>query len=70
MADVRDYLQLLREESWRRRVPALSEETIVEEVRALMIERHPEWAGQEWIDRGVGCLCAERGAWRRLRPRP
>jgi hypothetical protein len=37
----------------------MSEETITEEVRAVMIERHPQWAGREWIEKGVGCLCAE-----------
>ncbi len=26
---------------------------------ALLIERHPEWVGREWIERGVGCLCTE-----------
>ena len=26
-----------------------------------MVERHPEWAGQEWIEPGVGCFCAEHG---------
>lgn len=59
LADVRDYLELLRDETWARRDSAVSEQTIVEEVRALMIERHPEWAGREWIEKGVGCLCAE-----------
>ncbi|MGY0056738.1 MBL fold metallo-hydrolase [Streptomyces sp. LZ34] len=59
LADVRDYLQSLRDETWVRRDSAMSEETIIEEVRAVMIERHPEWAGQEWIERGVSCLCAE-----------
>ena len=59
LADVRDYLELLRDETWARRDSAASEETIVEEVRALMIERRPEWAGREWIERGGGCLCAE-----------
>ncbi|MEU0810512.1 MULTISPECIES: MBL fold metallo-hydrolase [unclassified Streptomyces] len=62
LADVRDYLELLRDETWVRRDSAMSEETIVEEVRALMIERHPEWAGREWIDKGVGCLCSEHAA--------
>ncbi|GHG75392.1 MBL fold metallo-hydrolase [Streptomyces griseocarneus] len=62
LADVGDYLQLLRDETWRRRDSAMSQETIVEEVSALMIERHPEWEGQEWIARGVGCLCAEHPA--------
>ncbi|WP_214110140.1 MBL fold metallo-hydrolase [Acrocarpospora catenulata] len=59
LADVRDYLELLRDETWTRRDSAMSEETIVAEVRALMIERHPEWAGRDWIEKGVGCFCAE-----------
>ncbi|WP_164903382.1 hypothetical protein [Nonomuraea polychroma] len=28
--------------------------------QAVMIARHPEWDGQEWIGRGAGCLCSER----------
>ncbi|MFC4587529.1 MBL fold metallo-hydrolase [Sphaerisporangium corydalis] len=59
LADVRDYLRLLRDETWARRDSAAGERTIVEEVSALMIERHPEWTGREWIEKGVGCLCAE-----------
>jgi glyoxylase-like metal-dependent hydrolase (beta-lactamase superfamily II) len=62
LADQHDYLRLLRDETWVRRDSAMSEETIVEEVRALMIEKHPAWAGQEWIQAGVGCLCAEHPA--------
>jgi hypothetical protein len=59
LADVQDYLELLRDETWRRRDSAMSEQTIVEEVTAVMLERYPEWAGREWIEKGVGCLCAE-----------
>jgi glyoxylase-like metal-dependent hydrolase (beta-lactamase superfamily II) len=59
LADVGDYLELLRDETWVRRDSAMTLETIVAEVEALMIERHPEWAGQEWIEKGVGCFCAE-----------
>jgi glyoxylase-like metal-dependent hydrolase (beta-lactamase superfamily II) len=59
LADVRDYLQLLRDETWARRDSAMSEQTIVEEIEALMIERHPDWVGREWIEKGVGCLCSE-----------
>jgi glyoxylase-like metal-dependent hydrolase (beta-lactamase superfamily II) len=62
LADVRDYLQLLRDETWVRRDSAMSEETIVDEISALMIERYPDWAGREWIDKGVGCLCSEHSA--------
>ena len=59
LADIRDYLELLRDETWVRRDSAMPQETIVAEVKALMIERHPEWAGQDWIDKGVDCFCAE-----------
>jgi glyoxylase-like metal-dependent hydrolase (beta-lactamase superfamily II) len=59
LADVRDYLRLLRDETWARRDSAVDERTIVEEISALMIERHPEWVGQEWIEKGIGCLCSE-----------
>jgi glyoxylase-like metal-dependent hydrolase (beta-lactamase superfamily II) len=62
LADVRDYLRLLRDETWRRQDSAVSEQTIVEEVRAVLLEAHPDWAGQEWIQPGVGCLCAEHPA--------
>jgi hypothetical protein len=37
----------------------MSEHTIADEVRALMIERHPDWAGHEWIEPGVGRLDSE-----------
>lgn len=59
LVDVREYLELLRDETWVRRDSAMTEQTIVAEVRAVMIERHPEWAGQDWIEKGVGCFCAE-----------
>ncbi|MGW6913889.1 MBL fold metallo-hydrolase [Kitasatospora sp. NPDC054939] len=62
LADVRDYLRELRDETWRRRGSAMGESQIVAEVRALLIERHPEWAQREWIEKGVGCLCAEHPA--------
>ncbi|MER7080597.1 Glyoxylase, beta-lactamase superfamily II [Saccharopolyspora kobensis] len=59
LTDVRDYLELLRDETWIRRDSAVSEETTAAEVKALMLERHPDWTGQEWIENGVACLCAE-----------
>jgi glyoxylase-like metal-dependent hydrolase (beta-lactamase superfamily II) len=55
LGGVRDYLRDLRDETWRRR----DSPDVVAEVRAVLVERHPEWTGQEWIERGVGCLCAE-----------
>ncbi|MER7998620.1 MBL fold metallo-hydrolase [Streptomyces sp. NPDC095613] len=62
LVGVRDYLRELRDETWRRRDSAMGRDEIVAEVRALLIERHPEWAGQEWIEPGVGCLCAEHAS--------
>jgi len=62
LADVRDYLRLLRDETWVRRDSAMTEDTIIDEVRAVMIERHPDWDGQEWIAQGVQCLCTEHAA--------
>jgi glyoxylase-like metal-dependent hydrolase (beta-lactamase superfamily II) len=59
LTDVHDYLTLLRDETWRRQDSAMGEDTIAEEVADLMIKRHPDWEGQEWIRPGVGCLCAE-----------
>jgi glyoxylase-like metal-dependent hydrolase (beta-lactamase superfamily II) len=62
LAIVRDYLRELRDETWKRRDSQMSEETIAQEVRAVMIERHPQWRLPEWVERGVGCLCAEHAA--------
>jgi glyoxylase-like metal-dependent hydrolase (beta-lactamase superfamily II) len=62
LSDIGDYLTLLRDETWRRRDSAMSEETIAEEVTDLMIKRHPDWEGREWIQPGVGCLCSEHAA--------
>jgi glyoxylase-like metal-dependent hydrolase (beta-lactamase superfamily II) len=61
LTEVRDYLELLRDETWLRRDSGMSEETIVEEITAAMIQRYPDWAGREWLEKGVGCLCAEHG---------
>lgn len=52
---VRDYLRELRDETWRRR----DSPDVVAEVREVLVARYPEWTGPEWIERGVGCLCAE-----------
>jgi glyoxylase-like metal-dependent hydrolase (beta-lactamase superfamily II) len=62
LADVTQYLMELRDETWKRQDSAVSRETIVEEVRELLIVRHPDWDGQEWIEPGVACLCAEYAA--------
>jgi hypothetical protein len=40
----------------------MSKDSIAEEVTDLMIKRHPDWEGREWIRPGVGCLCAEHTA--------
>lgn len=60
LSDVRTYLELLRDETWTRRDSAMTEQTIIEEVREVMLAKHPEWTGQDWIEKGVSCLCTER----------
>jgi glyoxylase-like metal-dependent hydrolase (beta-lactamase superfamily II) len=60
LTDVQEYLELLRDETWRRRDSAMDEQTIVAEVTDVLTKLHPDWAGREWIEKGVGCLCAER----------
>lgn len=62
LTDIRQYLELLRDETWVRRDSDMDEETIAAEVEALMLERHPEWAGEDWIAKGVGCFCAEHSS--------
>jgi len=59
LADTRTYLELLRDETWRRRDSAMSEQEIAAEVTEVMTIRYPEWTDREWIEKGVGCLCAE-----------
>jgi glyoxylase-like metal-dependent hydrolase (beta-lactamase superfamily II) len=56
LTDVADYLELLRDETWRRRDSAMPEETVVAEVTEVMLRRHPDWSGREWLDKGVSCL--------------
>lgn len=56
LADVHDCLRLLRDETRRRRDSAMAQETIVEEVRALMSARHPEWAGPAGSS-GASAVC-------------
>jgi hypothetical protein len=35
---------------------------LIAEVREVLVGRHPEWAGREWIEPGVACLCTEHDA--------
>lgn len=59
LLDVRDYLGVLRDETWRRRDSDMAEDEIIAEVTEAMTQLHPEWHGREWIATGVGCFCAE-----------
>ena len=56
LADVLDYLELLRDETWAGREKGGTEESVGEDVAALMARRHPDWRGREWIQPGVGCF--------------
>ena len=59
LADVQEYLEWLRDATWARRDTTADLDTIVAEVTAEAIARHPDWSGREWIAPGVGCLCME-----------
>lgn len=59
LAEVHDYLEFLQAEVWSRSAHGMSEEQIVEEVYRAARERHPNWVGEEWIEKGVLCLCSE-----------
>lgn len=61
LTGVADYLRELRDETWRRRDSAMAVAEVAAEVREVLVARHPEWEGREWIEPGVGCLCAEHG---------
>ncbi|WP_131736849.1 MBL fold metallo-hydrolase [Actinomadura roseirufa] len=61
LTDVRDYLRVLRDETWARRDSGTAPEAVAEEVAALMVQRHPEWSGRDWIEKATGCLCSEYG---------
>ncbi|MET4781535.1 MBL fold metallo-hydrolase [Glaciihabitans sp. UYNi722] len=62
LLQVRDYIRELRDETWSRAEAGLSDDQVKDEVTAVLIERHPNWAGREWIGTGVACLLAERAA--------
>lgn len=59
LAEVRDYLALLREQTWQRRGAGTDPATIEQEVSALLIDRHPGWAGREWLAPGVQAVLSE-----------
>lgn len=59
LEEVHAYLVFLRDEVWSRHRSGMAEDQIVAEVEQMARERHPKWVGQEWIEKGVRCLCAE-----------
>lgn len=59
LTEVRDYLHVLRDETWRRLDAGT--DNVLDEVRASMIARRPDWRGREWIDTAVACFTAEHG---------
>lgn len=59
LTTVAAYLRELRDETWRRRDSAMPESDLRTEVKALLLDRHPEWSGQDWIEPAISCLCTE-----------
>lgn len=62
LGDVLAYLEELRDETWARRDSAMREADIVAEVSDVLVKRHPDWAGREWLAPAVGCLCSEHAS--------
>lgn len=60
--EVHDYLSFLKAEVWSRKGSGMSDDMIVSEVHELAKAAHPQWVGEEWIELGVRCLCAEHAA--------
>jgi glyoxylase-like metal-dependent hydrolase (beta-lactamase superfamily II) len=59
LTEVHSYLEFLRDEVWSRHATGMHEDSIVEEVYQLARNRNPNWVGEEWIEKGTRCLCAE-----------
>jgi len=60
LGDVLTYLEELRDETWRRRESAMSEADVIAEVSDVLIKRHLDWEGREWLAPAIGCLCGEQ----------
>lgn len=59
LEEVHGYLSFLRSEVWTRRDAGMLEEQIIQEVGVKARSLHPRWVGEEWIEKGVQCFCAE-----------
>jgi glyoxylase-like metal-dependent hydrolase (beta-lactamase superfamily II) len=59
LREVLTYLEFLRDQVWSRHAAGMNEDQIAEEVHAAARQMHPEWVGEEWIEKGARCLCSE-----------
>lgn len=57
LIDVHDYLTFLKREVWTRFNAGLPEEKIIQEVGEMAKKLHPNWVGDEWIEKGIQCFC-------------
>ena len=62
LEEVHDYLQFLRDEAWSRKAAGMADDRITAEVYEMAKAAHPRWVGEEWIEKGVQCFCAEHDA--------
>ena len=62
LEEVHDYLRFLRDEVWSRKAAGASDDLISAEVYELARAAHPQWVGEEWIEKGVQCFCSEHDA--------
>jgi glyoxylase-like metal-dependent hydrolase (beta-lactamase superfamily II) len=59
LEEVLTYLEFLKEEVWSRSARGVSQEQIMVDVSKLALSAHPNWVGEEWIEKGIQCFCSE-----------
>ncbi|RJQ79482.1 MBL fold metallo-hydrolase [Pseudonocardiaceae bacterium YIM PH 21723] len=59
LTDTHGYLDELIQETWKQTAEGKSVEDIVPAVKELMFQRHPEWIGREWVEKGIRCVHTE-----------
>ena len=62
LEDLADTIELLRDETWRRRAAGVEEADAAATVEALAVAAQPTWRGQEWIAKAVACFWTQSAA--------
>lgn len=62
LIEVREALQLLRDQTWRCRASAVGQDDAVGQVTDVAVARFPDWIGRHWIGNAVRSLYQEPAA--------